>query len=229
MQWNLHHPEPIEADSAWTRVPMAQVGAVMIGLECDPVIETYTANQLRSFVNERAPAFAALSIPEREDIRVRVVRCAKTLVRVDDGRTEGMASPIPLSKAGQRNEIRLSGDPTVLDVTRGEAEIPLRLYADWHSRQGVTFTATNIDTNERTIVDVNEYGNGSLVVNAAGVWRIEFHYLIDVRENEEGPERDGQVTQGPEGDAQEENGQEAVDFELHSATLTFMVDEGASR
>ena len=233
-QWNLHHPEPIEEGSVWTRVPMPQVGAVMIGLECEPVIEIYTANQLRAFINERAPAFVAMAIPERDNIRVRVVRCAKTLVRIDDGRTEGVASPIPSSRAGQRNEIRLNGDPTVIDVTNGEAEIPLRLYADWHSRQGVTFTATNIDTNERTVVDVNEFGNGSLVVNAAGVWRIEFHYLIDVRDNEEGQEEDGHVADGQEGDAQaaagqEKDGQEAVDFELHSATLTLMVAEGASR
>ncbi len=219
MQWNLHHPEPIEDGSEWTRVPMPEVGAVMIGLECEPVIKTFTANQLRAFIKERAPAFSAMAIPEKDDIRVRVVRCAKALVRIDDGRTEGMPSPIPLSRAGQRNEIRLSGDPTALDLSNGEAEIPLRLYADSHSRKGVTFTATNIDTHQRTVVDVDEYGSGSLVVNAAGVWRVEFHYLINVRENDPGPQGDGDA---------EEN-EDAVDFELHSATLTFMVDEGAPR
>jgi hypothetical protein len=220
-QWNLDHPLPVEVDGAWIRVPAPAVGVAMIGLQTDPVVETYTAAQLRTFIRERAPAFEAMTIPQRNDLRVRVVRCAKTLVRIDDEQTRGWSSPVPLSKAGQRSEIRLNTDPTVIDLA-GEngaaAEIPVRLYADWRSRQGVTFTATNVTTGEQSTLDANDTGNGTVFVNAPGVWQIEFHYLIAMDANAPHGQPDGQP-----------DGQEAVDFELHSATLTFMVSEGGSR
>lgn len=201
-QWNLHHPDPIEAAPARIELPMPTVGVAMIGMDCAPTVETVSPARLRAFIAERAPRFTDLRIPEAAGgVRVRVNRSAKALVRLADGRTEGMASPVATSKAGQRSEIRLNVDPTVSAVG---SEVPVRLYANWKSRMGVTFTATHVGSGESRTIDVNEYGNGSVVLDAPGVWRLEFHYFEPADDDE-------------------------ADFDLYSATLTFDVPEEVER
>ena len=201
-QWNLQHPDAIEAAPARIELPMPTVGVAMIGMDCAPTVEMVSPERLRAFIAERAPRFTHLRIPEAAGgIRVRVHRSAKALVRLADGRTEGMASPVATSKAGQRSEIRLNVDPTATPVG---SEVPVRLYANFSSRKGVTFSATHVGSGESHTIDVNEYGNGSVVLDAPGVWRLEFHYI-------------------------EAAGDDEADFDLYSATLTFKVPEEVGR
>ncbi|NUQ50201.1 MAG: hypothetical protein HUU27_09835 [Phycisphaerae bacterium] len=205
VQENLESAAP--AADGLVSVPTGRIGVTVVGLDLPPDEIILSAGAWESFRRAHLPRMrVAESAAERETIRVRHIRSAKSLVRVREAGAGGASaaaasadapSAEAVSKTGQKAELRPLMDATRLRV--GD-DLALCVYADNVRRTGVRVTAVSVAAGAEQRVDVGEGGLANVRITHAGPWRIVCHFA---------------------------EAAEAVDLVLYSATLTFEVEGGA--
>ena len=181
----------------------------MIGVDFDPAVEMWNGEELRAFFAARGGAsFDPSTFQGREDVSVSRRRSAVAVVRAQDAAMQGMPSPAAMTKAGLVSEIRLDHDPTVLGI--GDS-LRVRLYAGHRSRTGVAVLARG-GAGAVHVVPVDGFGRCDIPIDAAGVWRLEFHYA---------------ELATAAGDARSPRAGEGTDTEitLYTATTTFEIGD----
>ena len=185
------------------RLEFDEPDVAMIGLDCRPRVESVSGALMRKFLESQV---AASTLPadwmaqtSGETLRVRHVESAKLLVRVARGvpgnKDEWRGSATAPSKSGQRTEIRPLIDPTAIAVS---SDLPLRI--SWADSAGVDVRiVTRQVATGTTQTSLAPGGAGWFTVSAPGEWRVEVHR------------------------AKRLQGDPAADWELETATLSFLV------
>ena len=170
-QENRHHPESRGERSV--SIDLAPIGASVVGVELDPVIETVPANEWRSF-SERVSFVDGQAI-DQEVMRVRHRESLATIVRAENDQSG--ASPIATSKLGLHAEIRPLLDPTRPGVG---GDMPFRIYIGGVSVPNQRVIATHVESGETRIMTTRMGGFGQLRLDRPGDWRMEFHRTAPV-------------------------------------------------
>ncbi len=206
-QRNLPEVAPARPEDAFVSIDLGDPDAAMIGLDRRPWIESVPGPKLRAFLEKDV---AASSLPEgwkaRTDadaLRVRHLDSAKLLVRsVRELTVGGEPEKLPgsatsASRAGQRSEIKVLVDPTVMALG---SDLPLRV--SWFDSKDVdaTILAKNLPSGSEVSVRTTK-GNGWLRIDHPGRWQLEVHRARTLADDV------------------------AADFEIESATLVFSVPE----
>jgi hypothetical protein len=205
-QRNLPDAAPAHSEDAFVTLDLGDPDAVMIGLDRRPWIESVPGPKLRAFLEKDV---AASSLPEgwkarteSDALRVRHLDSAKLLVRAVRELTVGVPEKLPgsatsASRAGQRSEIKVLVDPTVMALG---SDLPLRV--SWFDSKDVdaTILAKNVPSGSEVSVRTTK-GNGWLRIDHPGRWQLEVHRARTLADDV------------------------AADFEIESATLVFSVPE----
>jgi len=215
---------PTEAGTDSIEVLLERTGVTLIALDTRAVEARVTARELRDFLRRTAARDASAAdssapaprphgadalasvlaaLPENDQLRVRRVASAKTLVRVGDP-DSGPARPsaVAQSKTGQAAEIRPLADPTLVPVG---SDLPVRAYVGGDKVSGLKVLATCAATGRTQEAVTEDSGACHFRIDSAGVWRVEFHHCVS------GPETPGAAGIAP------------ADWTIYSATLTFEV------
>lgn len=104
-------------------------------------------------------------------VRVRRIEAARVLVR-ESRRGAMWASPIATAKRGERAEIRLLMDPTVLTP---ETIVPVRAYVEGDAAKGATVIATHVESGASGRYGTDDKGIAIVTLDRPGAWRLEFH------------------------------------------------------
>jgi hypothetical protein len=202
-QRNFAEATPGRPGEDFVRVALSEPDVAMIGMDRRPWIERVPGAEMRRFLELDVEA-TTLPVDWKarttsETVRVRHIESAKLLVRivksVPEGREEWRGSATAPSKTGQRSEIRPLIDPTAMAVG---SDLPLRI--SWSDSAGVdaTIVARHPVTGTRH-ASLARGGAGWFTVTAPGEWRVEIHR------------------------AKLLGGDPAADWELETATLSFVV------
>ncbi|MEE8466855.1 MAG: hypothetical protein V3T22_00270, partial [Planctomycetota bacterium] len=158
-----------------------------------------TAAGWRRFLLERAGlAETELGAPPSAaalPVRVRRLESMKLLLRPEGGGQVRVPSAVLMAKTGQAVELRPLADPTT--VSPG-SDLPLRVYTISGETQGLTITALHEPSGARRQVVTGPGGTAHLRIHAAGRWILEVHQVLELA------------------------GARGADFELRSATLSFV-------
>ncbi len=201
-QENRHHPEATGKQSF--SIDLAPIGASVVGVELDPVIETVSAQEWQSF-RERVSFVGGEGVEEGVDNEVTRIRRRESLVAIVRAKDDiSGPSPIATSKLGMHAEIRPLMDPTRIQLA---SDMAFRIYVDGVSVTGQRVIATHIDSDESHIITTRSGGFGDLRIDQAGDWRLEFH----------------RASRPPEQDSDE---MPKADLELTTGVLTFTVPGG---
>lgn len=198
-QENREDVGPREANGNFIDVPLSRPGVTLIALDTKPAETTNSGRQFKAFAQRAMPSQAyetvAASIGDATQVRTRRIESAKTLVRVaDPGHKPASHSAVAQSKTGQAVEIRPLADPTM--VSAG-SDLPVRAYVGGSKQVGVKVLATCVATGQTREAVTDSSGSCHFRIDAAGVWRIEFHYITSAPDNPN------------------------VDWAIYSASLTF--------
>jgi hypothetical protein len=206
-QTNLPATTSARSGEQFVRIALAEPDAALVGFDRRPWIEQVPATDLRKFLELDV---AASALPADwttritgETVRVRRVESAKLVVRMTRGTSEGKekekedvhGSATAPSKVGQRTEIRPLVDPTAMAVG---SDLPLRISWADPSSVDATIVARQPGTETRIAV-LSRKGSGWFTVSAPGEWLVEVHRAKPL------------------------TGDSAADWELETATLSFVV------
>jgi hypothetical protein len=221
-QWNITamRGRAETAGSDEVLLPMPEHGAAMIGADLAASTATVTSEELSALF--RARGGASFDIEEfrgRDDIRIAHRRSCVAIVRMLDGATEDVPSPVAMTKSGLVSEIRLDDDPTVLQP--GDT-LHARLYAGYGSRKGVAVFASR-DGGEARPVVVDSYGRCAVPIDAPGHWRLAFHYAELASETGTDVELTDQL--GPDAASDDPAAPFEPEVTLYTATVTFQIGE----
>lgn len=202
-QRNLADARPANEGEDFVRLPLPDPDAAVIGIDARPRIERVPGTAWRKFL-EAEIAASALPADWRgrasgETVRVRRIESMKLLVRA--AKTDASdadlwrGSATGSSKTGQRTEIRPLIDPTAMAVG---SDLPLRVsWADSASVEAkIVVRQVGVDTVQRLSAPGSA---GWFTVTAPGEWRVEVHRAKPLQ------------------------GDPAADWELETATLSFVV------
>jgi hypothetical protein len=205
-QWNLPDAAPARPEDAFVAVDLGDPDAAMIGLDRRPWIESVPGAKLREFLEKNVEAS---SLPEgwkarteADNLRVRHLDSAKLLVRSLRGATVGEPERLPgsatsASRAGQRSEIKVIVDPTVMALG---SDLPLRVSWSDSKDPDATILALHVPSGTASSVRAQR-GNGWIRIDRAGRWQLEVHRARRLAEDA------------------------GADFEIETATLVFSVPE----
>lgn len=158
-------------------------GVLMLGCEFAPRVETVSAESFGAFLGRALPASrrgaAGAGLAATGEIAVRRVESAKTLVRVVAEGEQPVS--IATSKTGQAVEIRPLVDPTTL-VPGGD--LLVKIYAAIPGPAAGLVLATNTTTGELLSVETDDSATANLTIPSAGRWRVEFHAVIPIEDEE---------------------------------------------
>jgi len=182
-------------------VTLSKPGVTMVGLDIKPTAAKVEGKSFKAFWGRMAPGQAhkdaITALADADEVRVRRIESAKTLVRVPDpGGKPASHSAVAQSKTGQAVEIRALADPTMAGVG---SDLPVRAYVGGDKQPGVKMLATCVATGKTQEALTDSSGSCHFRIDSAGVWRIEFHH------------------------AELLQGDPKADWVIHSATLTFEV------
>ena len=204
-QENREDVGPANPAGDFINVALTRPGVTLVGMDTGPAPANVTGEQFKQFSKRaatgRAFADAIALIGDGDQVRIRRIESAKTLIRV---RAPGAPlaarrlshSPIAQSKSGQTVEIRALTDPTAVIVG---SDLPVRAYVFGSKRVGAKVRATSVAAGQTQEAVTDSSGSCHFRIDALGIWRIEFH---DLKPLEDDPE---------------------VDWMVYSATLTFEV------
>lgn len=194
---------PALENEDFVRLSLSDPDAALIGIDARPRIERIPGSAWQKFL-EAEIADSALPADWRrrasgETVRVRRVESMKLLVRAaKTGSSDAdlwRGSATGSSKTGQRTEIRPLIDPTAMAVG---SDLPLRV--SWADPTGVEAKFVVRQVAAETVQRVSAPGGaGWFTVTAPGEWRIEVHRAKPLQ------------------------GDPAADWELETATLSFVV------
>lgn len=205
-QRNLPEAAPARPEDAFVAVDLGDPDAAMIGLDRRPWIESVPGPKLRAFLEKDVEASSLpegwKSRTEADAVRIRHLDSAKLLVRSLRGATVGEPERLPgsatsSSRAGQRSEIKVLVDPTVMSLG---SDLPLRV--SWSDSKDVdaTILARHVPSGATSSVPARK-GNGWIRIDRPGRWQLEVHRARILAEDP------------------------AADLEIESATLVFSVPE----
>jgi hypothetical protein len=159
---------PTPAPDGTLRVPLAQAGAAMIGVDLPPRTMEWPAQ----FLSDFAARAGRDDICPAEPCPVRFLSSATTLVRA-----EGAAPPdegTPTGKSGQQVEIRPLIDPT---FAAPPGVLPLRVYLQGEGVSGAVVRATHVPTGRTATVRTDAKGIAEVSVDKPGRWRLEVRII----------------------------------------------------
>jgi hypothetical protein len=205
-QTNIPGDTSARSGEELVRIALGQPDAALVGFDRRPWIEQVPAADFRKFLEGDVAASALpadwTSRIKGETVRVRRVESAKLVVRMTRGaagKEEARGSATAPSKVGQRTEIRPLVDPTVMAVG---SDLPLRISWADPSSVDTTIVARQPATGTR-IAALSRKGAGWFTVDAPGEWLVEVHRAKPL------------------------SGDSAADWELETATLSFVVPAAA--
>lgn len=212
MQTNRENVGPAAPNGDFINLTLTKPGVTLVGLDTKSAVTAVPAQQFRGFVRRTAPPERATgsvaAVADASQVRVRRVESAKALVRVNEAGVPPRGarvshSAVAQSKTGQAVEIRPLADPTTVAVG---SDLPVRAYVLGSKEVGVKVLATCVATGQVKWAMTDSSGSCHFRIDAAGVWRIEFHRVKRL------------------------HGDPDADWAIHSATLTFEVtDPGAGK
>lgn len=159
------------------RVPLRGAGVAMIGVDVKPGVEEWEGERLKEFAARAGSKEAAVE----GNTRVRRLVSATTLVRVDgeDGAAERDGTAV--SKSGQQVEIRALMDPT---ATPAGGDMAVRVYVRGEAEKNGAVTAVHVESGTRQEVLADAKGIAGFRMDRGGEWRVEFHVLRALKEDE---------------------------------------------
>jgi len=182
-------------------LPLGEYGSegIVVGLDLGVRIEPVTPADWHRFLLEHT----GLAESQRghspfsgsPPVRIRRLESMKLLLRPEGGGQVRVPSAVLMAKTGQAVELRPLADPTT--VSPG-SDLPLRVYMITGETQGLTITAFHEPSGARTQVVTGPGGMAHLRIRAAGRWTLEVHQVLEL------------------------NGAWNADFELRTATLSFV-------
>jgi hypothetical protein len=205
-QRNLPEAAPARPEDAFVAVDLGDPDAAMIGLDRRPWIESVPGPKLRAYLEKNVEATSLpegwTSRTEAEALRVRHLDSAKLLVRSLRGATVGEPERLPgsatsASRAGQRSEIKVLVDPTVMALG---SDLPLRVSWSDSKDPDATILARHVPSGTASSVRAAK-GNGWIRIDRPGRWQLEVHRARPLADDP------------------------AADWEIESATLVFSVPE----
>jgi hypothetical protein len=203
-QENLFDPRTSAGKDA-LELMVDRPGITMIGADCAGRIERVGAAELRLFLRTRIGPKTLAEGWEKalvgDALRVRRIESAKVLVRVLGKEGFLPNSATAQSKTGQAVEIRPLADPASVPV---KSDLPLRIYVPNPAKAWTKVIARHIATARTQTFLTDSFGSGFFTITVAGVWAVEAHH----------------ARVAPD---------EAADWEIYSATLTFEVPPGDPR
>jgi hypothetical protein len=152
-------------------VTPAVPGVAMIGLDLQETIEAWTAGQ-----------FAPASAYPGGVARVRVLRSATALLRVQNAEGSPVHDTTATSKSGQNVEIRPLMDPTTM---LPGSDLPVRVYVQGVAAPYASVAAAHRLSGLRFEVNADAKGIAILPVTEAGDWTIHTRWI-----SPPGPEQD---------------------------------------
>lgn len=188
-------------DRASIELPPGEYGSegVVVGLDLGVHIEPVTPASWQRFLLERTGlAQTEQDVPQSAaaaPVRVRRLESMKLLLRPEGGAQVRVPSAVLMAKTGQAVELRPLADPTT--VSPG-SDLPLRVYMITGETQGLTITAFHEPSGASSQVVTGPGGMAHLRIHAAGRWILEVHQVLEL------------------------TGARDADFELRSATLSFV-------
>jgi len=183
-------------------LPLGEYGndGVVVGLDLGVRIEPVTPANWQRFLLERTGlAQSEQGLPPlaagAPPVRVRRLESMKLLVRPEGGDRVRTPSAVLMAKTGQAVELRPLADPTT--VSPG-SDLPLSVYTITGETRGLTITALHEPSGATTQVVTGLGGMAHVRITAAGRWTLEMHQVLEL------------------------NGAWNADFEVRSATLSFV-------
>jgi hypothetical protein len=207
-QENRENVGPRDANGDFIEVPLSKPGATLIALDTKPVETTISGRQFKAFarrtMSSQAYEATVAGIADTTQVRTRRIESAKTLVRVADPTGKpASCSAVAQSKTGQAVEIRPLADPTMAAVG---SDLPVRAYVGGDKLAAAKVLATCVVSGKTQEAITDSSGSCYFRIDTAGVWRVEFHHITPVPDDEK------------------------VDRAIYSATLTFETPkEGAGK
>jgi hypothetical protein len=207
-QENREDVGPQDASGNAIDVALTKPGVTLIAFDTKPADVTLTGEQLKAFVRRvlpREPQDAIIAdITDAARVRTRQVQSAKTLVRVADPTGKPAShSAVAQSKTGQAVEIRPLADPTMATVG---SDLPVRAYVGGDALAGAKMLATCVASGKAQQAITDSSGSCYFRIDTAGVWRVEFHHIVPLSDDDQ------------------------ADWAIYSATLTFEAPrEGAGK
>jgi hypothetical protein len=211
-QTNRENVGPAEPNGDFINVTLTKPGVTLVGLDTKSAVTAVPGQQFTGFILRTAPPERAkesvAAVGDASQVRVRRIESAKALVRVTEAGvpprgTRVSHSAVAQSKTGQAVEIQPLADPTTVAVG---SDLPVRAYVLGDKEVGVKVLATSVATGQVKSAITDSSGSCHFRIDAAGVWRIEFHQLKPL------------------------HGDPDADWAIYSATLTFeVVDTGAGK
>lgn len=150
-----------------------EAGCAQIGVDLEPAVEEIGTTALAEFLS--AKGNGEIGRIDAPSVPVRRVESMTTLIRVRDGRTEDVRSPLAVRKSGQRVEIRLLDDATAAMVG---SDVFVRVYVGDTSGRHLRVYATPEGGAAREFL-TDDKGIGHFRLDRAGRWRVEVHLLED--------------------------------------------------
>ncbi len=176
-QRNRHNVPASSTDPRAAAIQVEHGGVTVVGYDSRTrVIET-TGADLQAFLErnvataDRDPAVQRLA--GQQKVRVRRLESGMTLIRAPEPDGQRGPSLVAMSKTGQRTEIRLYVDPTVMPVG---TDLPVKTYVDGGSINGVKVQATCLASGETFSTASSRGAMANLRINHPGKWLIEFHH-----------------------------------------------------
>lgn len=166
-----------KADAGKTEVTLARDGVAMIACDLAPRVETIDAGALRETLKDRLKPASydelVAGIENKGGVRVRRVESAKCLVRVakKDGTPGAADSQNVITKAGQRNEIRFTMDPTRAAVG---SDVQFRVFAEYDKAAKAKVTVTCEEAGVSREIELDPSATGAIRLTDEGTWRVEF-------------------------------------------------------
>ncbi len=152
-------------------------GVAMIGLDYTSRIEEWSGAQIAEFRGHAGRAAVEAEAPAR----VKRLVSATTLVRVTDENGSTGGDGTATTKAGQKVEIRMLMDPTVIEPG---FDLAVRVYVEGDGVANARVIATHVESGAVQTVVCDKKGIGHFKVERAGAWRVEFHEFRELKEGE---------------------------------------------
>lgn len=166
-----------EGTDQTVQVRLERDGVAVIACDLAPTEETIELQTLKDVLTPRLRESVAgdldTALGTKEQVKIRRFETSKCLVRVS--KNDGSAAPVDaqtvITKAGQRNEIRFTMDPTRLPIG---ADLQFRVFAEYDKAAKARVIATCDEAGVRQEIDVSPSATGYVRLAHEGTWRVEF-------------------------------------------------------